>query len=250
MTRIALITGGSRGLGRAGAEHAAARGMDVIITYNSSKAEAAEVTRAIEAKGRKASALQLDVGQVSSFPRFTQELSSVLQSKFSRKTFDALVNNAGQGAYASFAETTEAQFDALMNVHFKGVFFLTQKLLPLIENGGRILNVSSGLTRFSFPGYAAYSAMKGAVEVLTRYLAKELGERRISVNTVAPGAVVTDFGGGAMRDPNLAEHIASVAALGRIGQPDDLGAVIAALIAEDTQWINAQRIEASGGMFV
>lgn len=251
MNKIALITGGSRGLGRAGAEHAAARGVDVIVTYRSGKREAEEVVRRVEERGGKAAALALDVGRVSSFDEFARQLEDVLHERFGRQRFDYLVNNAGQGVYASFAETKESDFDALMNVHFKGVFFLTQRLLPLIEDGGRILNVSTGLTRFSLPGYSAYAAMKGAIEVLTHYLAKELGDRRIAVNTLAPGGVATDFGGGAVRDnPDVAGFIASVTALGRVGQPDDLGALIATLLSEDARWVNAQRIEASGGMFV
>lgn len=251
MTKLVLITGGSRGLGRAGAEHAASRGADVIVTYRAAKQEADEVVSRIEAGGRRAAALQLDVGQMASFERFAQELEQVLRERFDRTRFDALVNNAGQGIYAAFADTKEADFDALMNVHFKGVFFLTQRLLPLLEDGGRILNVSTGLTRFTLPGYAAYAAMKGAVEVLTHYLAKELGERRIAVNTVAPGGVATDFGGGAVRDnPEVGRFLASVTALGRVGQPDDLGALIASLLSDDARWVNAQRIEASGGMFV
>lgn len=249
--KIALITGGSRGLGRAAAEHAAQHGSDVIVTYRTGKNEAEDVVASIRAGGRNAAALELDVGQVATFEKFAQELSLVLFEQFGRKTFDALVNNAGQGVHASFAATTEAEFDALLNVHFKGVFFLTQRLLPLIENGGRILNVSTGLTRFSLPGYAAYASMKGAIEVLTHYLAKELGERQIAVNTVAPGGVATDFGGGAVRDnPDVAGYVASVTALGRVGQPDDLGALIATLLSDDARWLNAQRIEASGGMFV
>lgn len=249
--KIALITGGSRGLGRAAAEHAAQHGSDVIVTYRTGKKEAEDVVASIRAGGRNAAALELDVGQVATFEKFAQDLSLVLFEQFGRKTFDSLVNNAGQGVHASFAATTEAEFDALLNVHFKGVFFLTQRLLPLIENGGRILNVSTGLTRFSLPGYAAYASMKGAIEVLTHYLAKELGERRIAVNTVAPGGVATDFGGGAVRDnPDVAGYVASVTALGRVGQPDDLGALIATLLSDDARWLNAQRIEASGGMFV
>jgi len=168
-----------------------------------------------------------------------------------RERFDQLVNNAGVGAHASFADTTEAQFDQLVAVHLKGTFFLTQKLLPLIEDGGRIVNISSGLARFSFPGYAAYAAMKGGVEVLTRYLAKELGARRISVNTVAPGAVETDFGGGAVRDnAQLNAQIAGVTAQGRVGLPDDIGGAVAALLSEGTQWMTGQRIEVSGGMML
>jgi len=250
-SKIALITGGSRGLGRAAAEHAAQHGIDVVVTYREKKSEAEDVVRRVQASGRQAAALQLDVGQVSTFDAFAKSLSSELGEKFGRKTFDYLINNAGQGVHAAFADTTEAQFDALLNVHFKGVYFLTQRMLPLIEDGGRIINVSTGLTRFSMAGYSAYAAMKGAIEVLTHYLAKELGERRITVNTVAPGGVATDFGGGAVRDnADVARYVASVTALGRVGQPDDLGALFAALLSDDARWLNAQRIEASGGMFV
>jgi NAD(P)-dependent dehydrogenase (short-subunit alcohol dehydrogenase family) len=250
-TKLALITGGSRGLGRDGALHLADRNTDVIVTYRSGREQADAVVQAIEAKGRRAAALQLDVGKLTAFDGFVAELRGVLEHRFQRNTFDFLLNNAGHGAHASFAETTEAQFDELVNVHFKGVFFLTQKLLPVIADGGRILNVSSGLARFSLPGYAAYASMKGAIEVLTRYLAKELGPRGISVNTLAPGAIATDFGGGAVRDnAQVAGFIASQTALGRVGQPDDIGAAIAALFSEDMRWINAQRIEASGGMLI
>jgi|SRR5688572_16671911 len=251
MNKVALITGGSRGLGRAGAEHLAAHGTGVIVTYRTGKKEAEEVVQRVRAQGQKGASLQLDVGDVKSFDTFARNFSSVLQEEFGRSSFDYLVNNAGQGVYAAFADTKEDDFDALMNVHFKGVFFLTQKLLPLIESGGRILNVSTGLTRFSLPGYSAYAAMKGAIEVLTHYLAKELGERRIAVNTLAPGGVATDFGGGAMRDnADVARFVASVTALGRVGQPDDIGALIASLLSDDSRWLNSQRIEASGGMFV
>ncbi len=178
-------------------------------------------------------------------------MRELLQSKWQRDRFDVLVNNAGQGTHVPFAETTEEQFDALVNTHFKGVFFLTQSLLPLMADGGRIVNLSTGLTRFSFPGYAAYASMKGAIEVLTRYLAKELGARGIAVNAVAPGAIATDFNGGAVRDnPQLQGMIASQTALGRVGQADDIGGVIASLVQDDNRWINAQRIEASGGMFI
>lgn len=250
-TKLALITGGSRGLGRDGALHLAERNTDVIITYRSNREQSDAVVRAIEGKGRRAAALQLDVGTVASFDGFVAELRGVLEGHFQRSDFDYLVNNAGHGVHAGFAETSEAQFDELMNVHFKGVFFLTQKLLPTLADGARILNVSSGLTRFSLPGYAAYASMKGAIEVLTRYLAKELGPRGISVNTLAPGAIATDFGGGAVRDnPQVAGYVASMTALGRVGQPDDIGAAIAALLSDEMRWVNAQRIEASGGMSI
>jgi NAD(P)-dependent dehydrogenase (short-subunit alcohol dehydrogenase family) len=201
--------------------------------------------------GRRAVALPLDVSRSSGFDAFAGELRKALQQHWQRDRFDFLVNNAGMGVHASFAETTEAQFDELMNTHLKGTFFLTQKLLPLIADGGRILNVSSGLARFATPGYAAYGAMKGGIEVLTRYMAKELGPRRIAVNVIAPGAIETDFGGGVVRDNEaLNQQIASQTALGRVGVPDDIGGVIAALLSPQTGWINAQRIEASGGMFL
>ena len=249
--KIALITGGSRGLGKNAALHLARNGVDIIFTYHSNQTEAQATAAEIEALGRRAVALQLDAGRSDSFAAFATQVAQSLKNTWQREQFDFLLNNAGIGIHASFAETTEAQFDQLMNLHLKGPFFLTQKLLPLIANGGRILNVSSGLARFATPGYAAYASMKGGIEVLTRYLAKELGERQISVNTLAPGAIATDFGGGVVRD-NAAVNagIASITALGRVGLPDDIGGVIAALFGEGTAWINAQRIEASGGMFV
>ncbi len=248
---IALVTGASRGLGRNAALHLAAKGSDLIITYKSKQAEAEAVVAEIQGLGRQAIALPLDVENSRSFDAFAQAVKAALQSRWQRNTFDHLVNNAGIGINTPFAETSEAQFDQLTNIHFKGVFFLTQALLPLIADGGRILNVSTGLTRFALPGYAAYAAMKGAVEVLTRYLAKELGPRGIAVNVIAPGAIETDFGGGAVRDnAPLNGFIASQTALGRVGQPDDIGRLIAALLSSDSAWVNAQRIEASGGMFL
>ncbi|WP_437574359.1 SDR family NAD(P)-dependent oxidoreductase [Sorangium sp. So ce887] len=246
---VALITGGSRGLGKSMALHLADRGVGVVITYRSGAAEAADVVKQIEAKGSTAAALALDAADTRSFDAFAGAVKAELAGRFGRDRLDYLVNNAGIGAHASFAETTEEQFDALMNVHLKGTFFLTQKLLPLIADGGRILNVSSGLTRFSFPGYAAYAAMKGAVEVLTRYMAQELGSRKIAVNVLAPGAIETDFGGGAVRDnAELNKMIAAQTALGRVGLPDDIGGLVALLLSPEGQWINGQRIEASGGM--
>ncbi|KAA0182254.1 SDR family oxidoreductase [Cupriavidus gilardii] len=248
MTRIALVTGASRGLGRATALSIARSGGDVIVTYQRRADEANAVVAEIEALGRKACALQLDTGDVGSFAAFAQTLRTALRQTWQRDTFDHLVNNAGHGDYALIGDTTEAQFDALVNVHFKGVFFLTQTLLPLIADGGRIVNLSSGLTRVSFPGYAAYAAVKGAVEVLTRYMAKELGARAIAVNTVAPGAIETDFGGGAVRDnPEINKLFAEMTALGRAGVPDDIGPMIAGLLSESHRWVNAQRIEVSGG---
>jgi NAD(P)-dependent dehydrogenase (short-subunit alcohol dehydrogenase family) len=250
-TPIALITGGSRGLGRSMALKLAEHGIDVVLTYRSNKAEAEAVVEAITKLGRRAAALQLDVGKTSTFKAFAEQLRMALSEQWQREQFDYLVNNAGIGSHASFAETTEAQFDELMNVHFKGTFFLTQTLLPLIADGGRILNVSSGLARFALPGYAAYASMKGAIEVLTRYLAKELGPRHIAVNTLAPGAIETDFGGGVVRDnADVNAFVASQTALGRVGLPDDIGGAVAMLLSKESGWINAQRIEVSGGMFV
>ena len=250
-TPIALVTGASRGLGRNTALALAENGSDVILTYRSQRAEADAVVAQIEARGRRALALPLDVGDSRSFDAFVAQVRTLLATHWKRETFDHLVNNAGIGVHAGFADTREAQFDELVNVQFKGVFFLTQKLLPLIADGGRIVNLSSGLARFALPGYSAYAAMKGAIEVLTRYLAKELGPRGIAVNVVAPGAIETDFGGGAVRDnAALNAFIASQTALGRVGVPDDIGGVIASLLSPANRWINAQRIEASGGMFL
>ncbi|SHE88143.1 NAD(P)-dependent dehydrogenase, short-chain alcohol dehydrogenase family [Microbulbifer donghaiensis] len=249
--KIALITGGSRGLGRNTALQLADKGVNVIVTFHRRADEASAVVAEIEKRGARAAALQLDTGNTASFTGFAEQLRELLQSRWQRYQFDYLVNNAGIGHHAPFAETTEAQFDELMNIHFKGVFFLTQKLLPLLADGGRIVNLSSGLARFSLPGYSAYAAMKGAVEVLSRYLAKELGPRGIAVNVVAPGAIETDFGGGLVRDnAEVNDFIASQTALGRVGLPEDIGGVIAALLSEENRWINAQRIEASGGMFL
>lgn len=250
-TRIALITGGSRGLGRSTALHLAEQGVDLILTYRQSEAEAAAVVRAAQSFGRRAAALPLDVADAGAFDGFVRQVADTLRAQWQRDHFDYLINNAGSGAHASIAETTEDQFDAMVRVHLKSVFFLTQKLLPLIADGGRIVNTSSGLTRFTLPGYAAYAAMKGGVEVLTRYLAKELGGRQIRVNTIAPGAIETDFGGGAVRDDRaLNAAIASQTALGRVGLPDDIGGAIAALLAPGSGWINGQRLEASGGVML
>ena len=248
-TKIAIVTGGSRGLGENTALALAKKGVDVIITYHSKKAEADEVVAQIQQIGQKAVALQLDVSNSQTFADFASQIKTALKQKWNSECFDFLVNNAGTGVHVSFAETTEEQFDQMVNIHLKGVFFLTQKLLPLMADGGRIVNISSGLTRFAIPGYAAYASMKGAVETLTKYLAKELGARKITVNVVAPGAIETDFGGGAVRDnAQLNSYVASATALGRAGLPDDIGDVIASLLSEDNRWVNAQRIEASGGM--
>lgn len=248
MTRITLITGASRGLGRNTALAVARAGGDVALTYRNGEDEAQAVVAEIEALGRKARAFRLDVGDAAGFPAFADALRAALQETWQRDSFDHLVNNAGHGDAAAFGETTEAQFDRLVDVHFKGAFFLTQALLPLIADGGRIVNLSSGLTRFAYPGYATYAAAKGAVEVLSRYLAKELGPRGIAVNTVAPGAIETDFGGGAVRDnPELNERLAGITALGRVGLPDDIGPMIASLLGDANRWVTGQRIEVSGG---
>ena len=249
--RIALVTGGSRGLGKNAALKLAAKGTDILLTYHSNRQAALDVVAEIEQKGVKAAALALNVGDSTTFDAFASEVEQVLAQKWGRTTFDYLLNNAGIGLNAPFAETSEAQFDELMNIQFKGPFFLTQRLLPLLQDGGRILNVSSGLARFALPGYAAYAAMKGAMEVLTRYQAKELGGRGISVNIIAPGAIETDFGGGEVRDSaEVNRHIAAQTALGRVGLPDDIGDAIAALLSDELAWMNAQRVEVSGGMFL
>ncbi len=246
--KIALVTGGSRGLGKDMAINLAKKGIDVILTYNSKKDEALAVVAEIEKAGQKAAALQLDAGDIKSFDAFYVQVKDVLSKTFNTEHFDFLINNAGTALYAPFAETTEEQFDTALNIHYKGVFFITQKALPLMNDGGRIINVSSGLARFSFPGSSAYASMKGAVEVLTRYLAKELGARQIAANVVAPGAIATDFGGGHVRDnKELSAQVAAITALGRVGLPDDIGSVVAFLCTEDAKWINGQRIEVSGG---
>jgi len=247
--RVALITGASRGLGRNTAESLARKGVDAVITYHSRADEARTVVAAIEAQGRKAVALQLDTAAVGTFDRFAETLKSTLRDTWARDRFDYLVNNAGISHHNAFDKTTEAELDSLYNTNFKGVFFLTQKLLPLITDGGRIVNVSTGLTRFTTPDTIPYASLKGAVEVFTHYLAKELGPRGITVNTVAPGAIATDFSGGVVRDnPAVNKHVASITALGRVGVPDDIGPVIASLLSDDNHWVTGQRIEASGGM--
>jgi NAD(P)-dependent dehydrogenase (short-subunit alcohol dehydrogenase family) len=248
MTTISIVTGGNRGLGRNTALNIARQGGDVVLTYRGGADSAAEVVKEIEALGQKAVAMQLDVSNVSVFPAFVDNLKYALQETWGHTSVDHLINNAGHGEMAALAETTEAQFDMLFNVHVKGVFFLTQSLLPLLADGGRIINFSSGLTRVSFPGFSAYSAAKGAVEILTLYMAKEFGARGITANTIAPGAIETDFLGGAVRDtPAYNEAFASMTALGRVGLPDDIGPAVASLLRADNRWVTAQRIEVSGG---
>ena len=248
---VALITGGSRGLGKSAALHLAQDGWDLVITYNQRSDDADDTVAAIRAAGRKAAALQLNTGEVATFKAFTTAFSNTLHSTFGRDTFDALVNNAGNSSNVPFMETSEHQFDELMNVHLKGVFFLTQALVPLLADNSRILNVSSGLARFCTPGKAAYATMKGGIEVLTRYIAKELGPRGIRVNAIAPGAIATDFGGGTVRDnPQVNAFVASNTALARVGQPDDIGVAVAALLSNRMGWVNGVTVEASGGMFL
>ncbi|MER9202604.1 SDR family oxidoreductase [Mesorhizobium sp. M0933] len=251
MTKIALVTGANRGLGRNTAVSIAQHGRDVIVTYRGNASQAREVVAEIEALGRKAVALQFDLGEVASFAAFAETLRAALKETWGRDSFDYLINNAGHGEFTIIGDTTEAQFDGLFDVHVKGVFFLVQALLPLIADGGRIVNFSSGLTRVSYPGFSAYAAAKGAVEILTVYMAKELGARGITVNTVAPGAIETDFGGGLVRDnAGVNAQFAGMTALGRVGLPDDIGPMVASLLGEDNRWVTAQRIEVSGGQAI
>tara|TARA_R110002167_G_scaffold115853_2_gene290473 strand:- start:1211 stop:1966 length:756 start_codon:yes stop_codon:yes gene_type:complete len=251
MNKIAVVTGGSRGLGRDMAIRLANKGINVIITYHTNQTAAAEVVAEIDKAGRWGKALQLDTGKVETFDAFFGLLASYLKTRTGSEKFDFLVNNAGTGIYTPFVETTEAQFDELFNIHFKGVYFLTQKALPFLNDGGRIINVSSGLARFTFPNSSAYASMKGAVEVFTRYLAKELGHRGITANVVAPGAIATDFGNGENKtNEKKRAMVTSVTALGRVGEPEDIGGIVAFLCTEDARWINGQRIEASGGIML
>jgi NAD(P)-dependent dehydrogenase (short-subunit alcohol dehydrogenase family) len=248
-SKIALVTGGSRGLGKNMAVKLAEKGINVVLTYHSRKEEALDVVAQIEKKGQKAAALQLNAGDIKSFDPFFDQLKLTLNDTFKTDRFDFLVNNAGIGLNAPVGETTEEMFDELINLHYKGVFFLTQKSLPLLNDGGGIINISSGLARFSLPGYSVYGSAKGAIEVFTRYLAKELGPRGIRVNVIAPGAIETDFSGGHVRDnEQINKFISSITALGRVGLPEDIGGVAAFLCTEDARWITAQRIEVSGGM--
>lgn len=248
--KIAIVTGGSRGLGRSTVLSLAERGVQSIFTYNSNREAAEEVVDTAQQMGIKVIAYQLNTGNVSDFDDFVTQVQAGL-AELGAERFDYLVNNAGISHYKSIEETTEEEMDMLYNINFKGVFFLTQKLLPLLKDGGRIINISSGLTRFAFPARGLYASMKGALEVFTRYLAKELGERQITVNTVAPGAIQTDFGGGVVRDNlEVNRHIAGLTTLGRVGLPDDIGPMIASLLNDDNRWVNAQRIEVSGGMLI
>lgn len=248
--KVALVTGGSRGLGKNSALKIAEKGLDVIITYHSNKDEAENVVNEIKALGRKAIAFQLDTRDIKSFESFIKNVTEHLKENTGSTNIDYLVNNAGTALYSPITETTEEQLDDMFNIHFKGVFFLTQKFLPFINDGGGIINVSSGLARFALPGSSVYGSMKAGVEMLTKYMAKELGSRKIKVNVVAPGAIETDFGGGRTRDDkNINSMIAGNTALGRAGLPDDIGGVVAFLCTDDAGWITAQRIEASGGMF-
>ncbi|MFS7219379.1 SDR family NAD(P)-dependent oxidoreductase [Rahnella inusitata] len=249
--KIAIVTGASRGLGKNAVEKLAKKGVDIILTYHSQQDAAQAVVKSVQAAGGKAVAVKLDAGNSSSFDAFVAEVKAQLQAVWQRDNFDFLVNNAGAGLHEAFAETTEEQFDLMMNIHLKGPFFLTQKLLPLMADGGRILNVSSGLARFALPGSSAYAIMKGAIEVLTRYQARELGERGITANVLAPGAIATDFSGGMVRDnPQVNKMVAGNTALGRVGLPDDIGDMVALMLSDEAGWMTAQRVEASGGMFI
>jgi NAD(P)-dependent dehydrogenase (short-subunit alcohol dehydrogenase family) len=249
--KIAVVTGGSRGLGKDMVNQLAAKGFDVIFTYNSSVSEANKVVNEIAAMGKKAKAIQLDVSNSKNFDSFIESLKSSLTNDFKTETIAALINNAGIGAYTSIAETSEEVFDSMVNIHLKAPYFITQKLLPIIKDGGSIVNISSGLARFSYSNYAPYAIMKAAIESLTRYQAQEFGVRKIRVNTIAPGAIATDFGGGAVRDnKEINTMIANITALGRVGLPEDIGSVVAFLCSDDAKWVNAQRIEVAGGVHI
>ncbi len=249
--KIGLVTGGSRGLGKSMAIHLAKKGYNIVLTYKSAKEKANEVVNEIKAVGQDAIALQLDTSDVSSLDGFISNVKSSIQTNWQSDKIDLLVNNAGIGTYATMSDTSVEQFDELMNIHVKSPFFLTQKLLSTIKDGGNIVNISSGLTRFSLMGYGAYAMMKGAVEIMTKYFAVELGNRQITVNTIAPGAIETDFGGGAVRDnAEVNQYIASQTVLGRVGQSDDIGAALAQIVSNECHWLNGQRVELSGGMYL
>ena len=250
-TKIALVTGGSRGLGKNMAIAIAKKGIDVILTYNSNKDAADAVVKEVESAGQKAKAFQLDTSNTSFFDGFIKDVTAYLTKEYNKPNFDFLINNAGTALYAPVTDVAEKQMDDIYDIHLKGVFFLTQKALPFMNNGGGIVNISSGLTRIIYPGSSVYGAIKTAVETLTKYMAKELGARKIRVNIVAPGAIETDFGGGRVRDnKEINDQIASLTALGRVGLPDDIGGVVAFLCSDDAYWINAQRIEVSGGQAI
>jgi len=251
LNKVALVTGGSRGLGKNMAIQLAKKGFDIILTYNSNVNEAAKVVDEITAMGKKAKAIQLDVANSKGFDAFVQSVKSSLTNDFKTENLFAIINNAGIGTYTSIAETSEQVFDSMVNIHLKAPYFITQKLLSVICDGGSIVNISSGLTRFSYSNYAPYAIMKAAIESLTRYQAQEFGSRKIRVNTIAPGAIATDFGGGAVRDnKDLNAMIANTTALGRVGLPDDVGSVVAFLCSDDAKWVNAQRIEVAGGVHI
>jgi NAD(P)-dependent dehydrogenase (short-subunit alcohol dehydrogenase family) len=248
-TKIALVTGGSRGLGKNMALRLAEKGHDVIITYNTQKEEALAVVATIERLGLKATALQLNVNNIGSLTPFIEEVAAVLKEKWQTNSFDFLINNAGVGATIPYLDATEEDFDTMLNIHFKSVYFLTQKALPLLNNNGRIINLSSGTTRFCNPGYSLYASMKGAIETFTKYLAKEVGARGITANVIAPGPIETDFNNAAIRNnPQIKGYLANITALGRVGEANDIGGIVAFLCSEDGYWINGQRIEASGGI--
>lgn len=251
MAKIAIVTGASRGLGRNMAVNIARKGSDVIITYRSRADLAESAVSEIKALGRRAVAFQLDSANVAKFPDFARALSQTLKETFGRETFDYLVHNAGDGHFATLGETTVAQFDQQMNLHVKGVFFLTQALLPLMADGGSIVTIGSGLTRVTYPGFAVYTIAKAAADMMAVCMAKELGPRGIRVNSVAPGAIETDFGGGLVRDnPDVNKQFAGMTALGRVGVPDDIGPMVASLLSDDNRWVTGQRIEVSGGQMI
>jgi NAD(P)-dependent dehydrogenase (short-subunit alcohol dehydrogenase family) len=250
-SKIALVTGGSRGLGKDMALNLAKKGISVILTYHSNEKAANEVINEIKIIGQKAIAIQLDTSNTKVFDSFVTSVSDLLKAEFNESNFDFLINNAGTGIYKPFTETSEEEFDSMLNIHFKGVYFLTQKLLPILNDGGSIVNISSGLTRVTFPGVSAYGCMKGAIETFTKFLAKELGSRKITANVIAPGAIATDFGGGSNKnDEGKKQTIANITALGRIGEPEDIGGVVAFLCTQEAGWMNGQRIELSGGMLL